>query len=90
VLPFKFFLRFHGIAAAAHDGTVQFRELLQGVTELGRFVDSTGSIRFRIKVQDQVLAAIIPQRDGRAAVVLDLEVRSLVANFEHLRSPRPL
>ena len=50
MLHFEFFLRFHGIAAAANDGTVQFRELLQGVTELGRFVDSTGSIRFRIKI----------------------------------------
>src|SRR3984885_6658086 len=32
---------------------------------------------------------IIPQRDGRAAVVLHLKVRSLVAKLEHLPSPSP-
>jgi hypothetical protein len=90
VLPFEFFLRFDGVAAAANDGTVQFRELRQGVTELGRFVDSTGSIRFRIKIEDQVLVAIILHRDGRAAIVLHLKVRSPVANLEHLHPPRPV
>src|SRR6202042_3941661 len=77
-------------AAAADDGGIQFRELLQGVTELGRFVDSTGSVRFRIKIEDQIFVAIILQRDGYAAVVGHGEVRGLVACFEHLNSPRGL
>jgi hypothetical protein len=87
VLQLEFFLCFYGIAAAADDGGVQFIELLEGVAELGRFVDSAWSIRFRIKVQDQVFAAIILQRNSGAAVVGHREIRSFVAYLEHLYSP---
>jgi hypothetical protein len=87
VLHFEFFLRFHGIAAAAHDGGIQFFEFLQGVAKLGRFVDSAWRIRFRIKIKDQILAAIILQRNDSAAVVGHREVRSFVAYFEHVDSP---
>ena len=59
VLHFELFLRIHGIAAAADDRGVQLLEFLERVAKLGRFVDSTWSIRFRIKIEDQVLAAII-------------------------------
>src|ERR1700730_8124035 len=90
VFHLEFFLRFHGIAATAHDRGVQLIEFLEGVTKLGRFVDSTRSIRFRIKIKDHVFVAIVPQRNGRAAVVGYREARSLVAYFEHVDSPRRL
>jgi hypothetical protein len=83
VFLFEFCLCFHGIAAAADDGGVQLFELLEGVTKLGRFVRSTGCIRFRIKIENQVLPVKILQRNSRATIIGDVKIRRFVAFFEH-------
>jgi hypothetical protein len=50
VLCLEFGLSLDGVAAGAHDRGVELLELLDGVTKLGRFVRSTGSIRLRVKI----------------------------------------
>jgi len=85
VLHFEFRLRFHGIRAAAQDRRIFRFELLDGVTKLGRFVDSTGSIRFGIEKQNHVLAAILPERHFFPVVRRHSERRRLVALFQHFR-----
>ncbi|MFZ3379801.1 MAG: hypothetical protein WA193_09265, partial [Candidatus Acidiferrales bacterium] len=62
---------------------IQRFELLEGVTKLGRFVRSTGGIRLGIKIKNHIFPVKILQRNGRAAVVNTVEVRCLVAFFEH-------
>lgn len=59
VLDLKFSLVFGGIRAAPQDGGICLLELLDGVTKLGRFRRSTGRIRLGIKVQDQILPAVV-------------------------------
>ena len=49
VLGLEIRLRRDGIRAAADHGRVEFLELREGVTKLGRFVGSTGSIGLREK-----------------------------------------
>ena len=83
VLHFEFRLRFYRIGAAAQDRCIFRFELLDGVTKLGRFVDSTGSIRFGIEKQNHVLAAIFPKRHLLAVVRRHPEQRRLVALFQH-------
>ena len=85
VLHFEFRLRFHGIRAAAQDRRIFRFELLDGVTKLGRFVDSTGSIRFGIEKQNHVLAAIFPERHFFAVVRRHVKRRRLVALFQQFR-----
>ena len=85
VLQFEFRLRFHRIGAAAQDRRIFRFELLNGVTKLGRFVDSTGSIRFGIEKQNHVLAAILRERHFFTVVGRYPEARRLVAFFQHLR-----
>jgi len=79
VLNFKFCLRFHRVAATTNDCRVELLELLDGVTKLGRFVRSTGRVRLRIEVQDEVFAPEIAQRHLFAIVGGYAKVRSLVA-----------
>jgi hypothetical protein len=85
VLQFEFRLRFHRIGAAAQDCRIFCLELLDGVAKLGRFVDSTGSIRFGIEKQNHVLAAILRERHFFTIVGRHPEARRLVAFFQHLR-----
>jgi len=85
VLQFEFRLRFHRISAAAQDRRIFCFELLDGVTKLGRFVDSTGSIRFGIEKQNHVLAAIFRERHFFTVVGRYPEGRRLVAFFQRFR-----
>ncbi len=50
-------VRFRIAAAAADDHRVVLFKFLEGVTKLGRFVRSTGGIRFGEEIEDHVLAA---------------------------------
>ncbi len=59
VFYFELGLRFDGIAAAAGDRGVQLFELADCVTKLGRFTRSTGGIRFREEIEDQIFSAKI-------------------------------
>ena len=77
-------LRFHIVPAASQDGGVQLLELLDCVTKLGRFVDSTRSIRFGVKVEDQIPSAVIRQRNGLSVVRCYRKIRSFVAFFQHV------
>lgn len=88
VLHLEFRLRFHRIRAAAQNRGIFRFKLLDGVTKLGRFVDSAGSIRFRIEKQNHVLAVIFPKRYFLAFVRRHLKRRRLVALFQHFRCLR--
>src|SRR6202046_1061438 len=91
MLDFEFRLVFHCVRAASQDGRVQLLELLDGVTKLGRFVDSTGRVGFGIEIKHDIPPAIIRERDYFAVVSLYAKVRSLVAHFQHAAlSPRSL
>ena len=83
VLHLEFRLRFHGIRAAAQDRRIFRFKLLDGVTKLGRFVDSTGSVRFGIEKQNHVLAVIFPKRNFFAVIRRHAKQRRLVAFFQH-------
>lgn len=83
VLGFEFCLGFDGIAAAADNRGVEFFEFGDGVTKLGRFTRSTGRVGFREKIEDQVPAAKIRERNRFAVVVGRAEVGRLVPLFEH-------
>src|SRR6202007_2030857 len=84
-LPRTLRLPFHRISAAAQDRRIFCLELLNGVAKLGRFVDSTGSIRFGIEKQNHVLSTILRERHFFTVVGRYLEGRRLVAFFQHLR-----
>jgi hypothetical protein len=75
--------RFHGIGAHPQDDGVRFFEFAVGVTKLGRFDDSTGSVGFGKEKQNDVLAVKILERDGRACVGSEREFGSMVADFNH-------
>jgi len=77
-------LRFHIVPAASQDGRVQLLEFLDCVTKLGRFVDSTGGIRFGIEVKNKILPAIILQRNSLPVVRRYRKFRSFVAFFQHV------
>jgi hypothetical protein len=77
-------LRFHIVPAASQDGGIQLLELLDCVTKLGRFVDSTRSIRFGVKVENQILSVVIPQRNRLSVVRGYRKLRSFVAFFQHV------
>ena len=59
MLNLEFRLVFDGVRAAPQDGRVQLLELLDGVTKLGRFVDSTGCIGFGVEIEHDIPPAII-------------------------------
>jgi hypothetical protein len=86
VLDLEFRLVLHRVRAASQDARVQLLELLDGVTKLGRFVDSTGSIRFRIKIEDEIPPAIIRERYDFAVIGRYAKARSLVSLFQHAAS----
>jgi hypothetical protein len=77
-------LRFHIVPAASQDGGIQLLEFLDCVTKLGRFVDSTRSIRFGVKVENQILSVVIPQRNRLSVVRCYRKLRSFVAFFQHV------
>ena len=59
VLNLEFRLVFDGVRAASQDGRVQLLELLDGVTKLGRFVDSTRCVGLGIEIEYDIPPAII-------------------------------
>ena len=77
-------LCFHIVPAASQDGCVQLVKFLDCVTKLGRFVDSTRSIRFGIEVQHKILPTIILQRNSLPVVRCYRKFRSFVAFFQHV------
>jgi hypothetical protein len=86
VLDLEFCLVFHGVRAASQDAGVQLLELLDGVTKLGRFVDSTGCVCFGIEIEDEIPPAIIRKRDDFAVIGRYAKARSLVSLFQHAAS----
>jgi hypothetical protein len=83
VLDLEFRLIFSGIRAASQNASTQCPELLDGVTKLGRFVDSTGCIRFGIEIENEIPLAIIGERHDFAVIRRDAKVGSLIAFFQH-------
>jgi len=61
-------MRFRIAAAAADYHRIVLFEFLEGVTKLGRFVRSTGSIGFGEKIEDHILAAESGKRNGVSVV----------------------
>lgn len=59
MLDLELRLIFRRVRAASQNGRVQLLELLDGVTKLGRFVDSTRCIGFGIEIEDDIPPAII-------------------------------
>ena len=84
MLDLELRLIFRRVRAAAQDRRIFRFELLDGVTKLGRFVDSTGSIRFGIEVQHEILPAIILQRNSLPVVRCYRKFWSFVAFFQHV------
>jgi hypothetical protein len=80
-------MRFRIAAAAANHHRVALFEFLEGVTKLGRFVRSTGRIRFGEKIEDHVLAAKIGKRNRLSLVSRSLKLRRAVPFLQH-RDPR--
>jgi hypothetical protein len=74
---------FHGIGAHAENGDVELVELLLCVTKLGRFDDSTGSVRFGKEKQEDALADEIFERDFLAFVGFEAKGGGFGAYFEH-------
>jgi hypothetical protein len=85
VLGREFGLSFHLVAAAAKDDGVEFIELRFGVAKLGRFVDSTGSERFRKEIEDDWLAAEAGESDLVSVSGQQPEVRRFLSYFGHFR-----
>jgi len=81
-------LRLDGIAAGPQDGHIHFLKLLLCVTKLGRFDRSTRGIGLRKEKQNHAFPAKIRKRYVLAFVTLGLEIRSLIASFQHRQSPR--
>jgi hypothetical protein len=79
--------RFHGIRAHAQDHRTGLFKLLEGVTKLGRFGDSTGSIGFGKEKQDYVLAGKILQGYGGTAIGMQRKLWSFVTELKHDVSP---
>jgi len=74
---------FHGIGAHAENGDVELVELLFCVTKLGRFDDSTGSVRFGKEKKEDALAGEIFERDFLAFVGFEAKGGGFGAYFEH-------
>jgi hypothetical protein len=83
MLDLEFRLVFRRVRAASQNARVQLLELLDGVTKLGRFVDSTGRVGFGIEIENQIPPAIIRERHDFAVIRLYAKAWSLVAFFQH-------
>jgi hypothetical protein len=71
VLDAEFRLVFDAVRAATEDAGVGRFKLLDGVTKLGRFRRSTGSIRFGEEEEDEVLPLVVLERNGLALIGSD-------------------
>ena len=80
---------FHRIGTHPQDHGVGLLEFSQGVTKLGRFDDSTGSIGPGKKEQDHALASKILEGDKIAGIRREGKFWSLITDFQHVRSPDP-
>ena len=74
---------FDGISAHAENGNTEMVELLFCVTKLGRFDDSTGSVRFGKEKEEDALAGEIFERDFLAFVGFEAKGGGFGAYFEH-------
>jgi hypothetical protein len=77
----------HGIGAHAENGDVELVELLLCVTKLGRFDDSTGSVRSGKEKKEDALAGEIFEGDFLAFVGFEAKGGGFGAYFEHLNVP---
>jgi hypothetical protein len=84
VLDAEFRLVFDPVRAAPKDVGVGSFKLLDGVTKLGRFRRSTGSVGLGEEKQDKVLPLVIFQRNSLALIGANREVRSFVTFFKHV------
>jgi len=75
----------HGIRAHADDRGIGFLEFSLCVAKLGRFDDSTGSIRFREEKEDHALARKILERERLARVRFQSELWRFITDFKHVR-----
>lgn len=80
-------LGLHGIATAAENYRAGLVELCFGVAKLGRFADSTGSLRLGEKVKHHGLAAQFGERDFAAIVGRQTKLRCFVSHF-HFDPPQ--
>lgn len=78
---FKAGEQFLRISAYAQDHRVFEIESLLCVTKLGRFDNSTGGVGFRIKKQNDALAAKVLERYGFAFTRFQSKFWSLIAGF---------
>jgi hypothetical protein len=87
LLGLEFRLRLDRIRAAAeHDG-VQFIEIPFQLAEFNRFRGAAGRAGLGIKIQRDVLAAQIVQRDFAAVIGPQLERRRGIAFLQHVLTP---
>lgn len=84
VLAFEFRLCLNRIPTAPNDGRIQRLEAADRVTKLGRFVRSTGRVGLRKKIEDQILATKLAERNRTPVVSRGLERGCLVAFLKHL------
>ncbi len=75
---------FFVVEADAEDRGVLGGVLFGEVAEPATFFRSTGGVGFRIKPEDDFLAAQVAEADGVAVVIFDFEVGSGIAGLEHL------
>jgi len=74
----------HRIGACANYRRAGLCEFFLGVTKLGRFGCSTGSIGFRKEKQHQMLALKVFQREFFTFIGKECEIRGLITDFEHV------
>jgi len=74
----------HRIGACPYYRRAGLFEFFLGVTKLGRFGCSTGSIGFREEKQHQMLALKVFQRNFFAFIGKECEIRSFITDFEHV------
>jgi len=86
IFGLEFCLRFDRIAAATDNRGVRRLTLLERVAKADRFVRSAGRVGLGIKVEDDVLAAVIREGDGAAIVGLHAKAGGPVAFLEHVCS----
>ena len=83
VLGFEPRLSGGSVGGDADDHGAFLVELLDGVTKLVRFGGSAGCVGAREKIQHQFLPFLFGELKGFARVGLELDIRCLIAFFEH-------
>jgi hypothetical protein len=74
---------FDRVEGDAEDLGVALLKFAVKVAEPATLLGSTGGVRLRVKPQNHGLPAVVGEATSFARVVLNAEIRSLIAGFEH-------